>query len=150
MIYDDLLELAEHLARRETRRPKQVSLRRATSTAYYAVFHALAYLCAKALVGWTKDWIFVTPIYRSLDHATAKKLFGRTREKYGEDVAEIGRIFILLQQERHNADYDPEFSLTRQETLELIRLAREAVQATLALSVDKQLLLAVNLIGRQR
>lgn len=150
MIYDDLLELADHLARRESRRPKQISLRRATSTAYYAVFHALAYLCAKELVGWTKDWKFVTPIYRALDHSTAKKLFDRSRETYGEDVAQIGRAFILLQQERNNADYHPEFSSTRQETLELIRLARDAVQATLALNAEKQLLLAVHLIGRQR
>lgn len=151
MMHEDLLELADHLARREARRPKQVSLRRATSTAYYAVFHGLAFLCANRLVGWkTKEWRFVTPIYRALDHAAVRKLFDRSRESYGEDVAEIGRIFILLQQERNAADYDPEFSSTRQETLELIRLAREAVQATLGLDADKQLLIAVHLIGRQR
>lgn len=150
MIYEDLLELADHLARREARRPKQTSLRRATSTAYYAVFHALAYLCARQLVGWNKEWKFITPVYRALDHAGVRRLFDRNREAYGEDVTEIGRIFILLQQERNAADYDPEFSSTRQETLELIRLAREAVQATLALDADKQLLIAVHLIGRQR
>jgi hypothetical protein len=43
MIHDDLLELAEHLARREAKRPKQTSLGGAISAAYYAVFHALAY-----------------------------------------------------------------------------------------------------------
>jgi len=151
MIHDDLLEIADDLARREEAgRPKQASLRRAISTAYYAVFHALAYLCAKELVGWTKEWKFVTPIYRALDHSTAKKLFERNRDTYGEDVAEIGRIFIVLQQERHSADYDPEFSSSRQETVDLIRLARQAVEATLTLNADKQLLLAVHLIGRQR
>ena len=37
----DLLEQAEHLAGREATRPKQASLRRAISAAYYSVFHLL-------------------------------------------------------------------------------------------------------------
>jgi len=38
---DDLLEQAHHLATREAGEPKQASLRRAVSTAYYALFHLL-------------------------------------------------------------------------------------------------------------
>jgi len=152
MIHEDLLELADHLARREATRPKQISLSRATSTAYYALFHALAYLCARELVGWAKDWKFVTPIYRALDHSTVKRVFERDRDGaiYGEEVAEIGRIFVLLQQARNTADYDPEFFSNREKTLELIRLARKAVQSTLTLKADTGRLLAVHLIGRQR
>ena len=37
----DLLEQADHLARRERKRPKQASLRRAVSAAYYGLFHLL-------------------------------------------------------------------------------------------------------------
>jgi hypothetical protein len=37
----DLLEQSAHLANREPRRPRQASLRRAVSTAYYALFHLL-------------------------------------------------------------------------------------------------------------
>ena len=37
----DLLEQAKHLSKRERRKPKQASLRRAVSTAYYALFHLL-------------------------------------------------------------------------------------------------------------
>ena len=37
----DLLEQAGHLATRESKRPKQASLRRAVSSAYYALFHLL-------------------------------------------------------------------------------------------------------------
>jgi len=36
---NDLLEQAKHLAIREKKRPRQASLRRAVSTAYYALFH---------------------------------------------------------------------------------------------------------------
>jgi hypothetical protein len=38
---DDLLEQANHLANREPKRPRQASLRRAVSTAYYSLFHLL-------------------------------------------------------------------------------------------------------------
>ena len=38
---DDLLEQAYHLANLEPGTPKQASLRRAVSTAYYALFHLL-------------------------------------------------------------------------------------------------------------
>src|ERR1700682_5193702 len=38
---DDLLKQAYHLANKEKKNPKQASLRRAVSTAYYALFHLL-------------------------------------------------------------------------------------------------------------
>ena len=38
---DDLLEQAIDLAMKETGEPKQAGLRRAVSTAYYALFHFL-------------------------------------------------------------------------------------------------------------
>ena len=38
---DDLLEQAYDLAQKELISPKQASLRRAVSTAYYALFHLL-------------------------------------------------------------------------------------------------------------
>jgi hypothetical protein len=38
---DDLLSDANHLAARGGKNPKQSSLRRAVSTAYYALFHLL-------------------------------------------------------------------------------------------------------------
>jgi len=40
-LHHDLLEQAAHLATRESRKPKQASLRRAVSAAYYALFHLL-------------------------------------------------------------------------------------------------------------
>jgi hypothetical protein len=150
---DDLLDLADHLARREAGRPKHISLRRAISTAYYGVFHALAKLCADELVGWSKTWEAYTPIYRTLDHSTARRLFDRARDGtiYGEEVAEIGRLFITLQQARYTADYDPRpFSISRQEALELIDRARRAVQAIRYIPAEKRLLLAAHLVARQR
>ncbi len=48
-LHDDLLEQAKHLANREPRRPKQASLRRAISAAYYALFHLLVDEATKLL-----------------------------------------------------------------------------------------------------
>jgi hypothetical protein len=153
MNINDLLELADHLATREARRPKQASLRRAVSSAYYALFHGLAALCAEALVGWSKPWAVFTPVYRSLDHGSAKRLFERDREGkvLGADVAKIGRVFASLQQARYIADYDPEpFPYGRQETQELIDQARQAVVSIGRLSPETRLKLAVGLIVKQR
>jgi len=46
---EDLLEQAKHLANREPKRPEQASLRRAVSTAYYALFHLLV---SEATLNW--------------------------------------------------------------------------------------------------
>src|SRR5277367_3991443 len=48
---DDLLEQAKHLANRERRKPRQASLRRAVSTAYYALFHLLI---SEATLNWRR------------------------------------------------------------------------------------------------
>ena len=40
-LHDDLLEQAQHLANRERKQPRQASLRRAISSACYALFHLL-------------------------------------------------------------------------------------------------------------
>ena len=46
----DLLEQAQHLAGRERGKPRQASLRRAVSTAYYALFHLLLVEAAQQAV----------------------------------------------------------------------------------------------------
>lgn len=150
---DDLLDLAEHLARRDRGRPKHVSLKRAISSAYYALFHALAFLCADQLVGWGRPWNAFTPIYRSLDHGTAKKLLEKNRAEraFGPEVADIGKTFAFLQEWRPTADYDPgPWELGRTETLQFIDMARQAVQALRALPSETKLLLAVHLVARPR
>ena len=48
---NDLLEQAWHLAKREKRKPRQASLRRAVSTAYYALFHHLIH---EATLNWRR------------------------------------------------------------------------------------------------
>jgi hypothetical protein len=151
-MHDDLLDIAADLARREQAgRPRQASLRRAISSAYYALFHALAYLCADVLVGRTKPWDIFSPIYRTLDHGRAKDAFKRISGNHGPHIAFIGQTFILLQERRHTADYDPSpFPFGRSETLDLIEQARQALARVQALAGNERLLVAIQLIARTR
>lgn len=88
---DDLLHQADHLARWDRRRPKQASLRRAVSTAYYALFHLLI---STAVKHWKIE------DQRSM-HTTDPGLKA------------VVRTFADLQQERHRADYDNGKAWTR-------------------------------------
>ena len=149
MMHHDLLSIAEQIARLDSGRPRQASLRRAVSTAYYALFHALAYLSADSLVGWRKPWASFTPIYRTLDHSQSKKVF-KELIAHGGDLALIGGTFIKLQEYRHAADYDPEaFRLSRADTLDLIDEVRKAMALIGALSSEDGLQLATQLIARK-
>lgn len=158
MMHDELLEIAEELARREARRPKQASLKRAISSAYYALFHRLCWLCADELVGWSRPWEFVTPIYRTLDHGSARNALEQTRngDLLGHSVADVGRVFRHLQELRHSADYDPgplrlgTSPLGRSDVIDLIGQAREAIAAIASLDDETSLRLAIHLAAKQR
>lgn len=50
---NDLLEQAYHLAKREPKRPRQASLRRAVSSGYYALFHLLV---SEATRNWKQSY----------------------------------------------------------------------------------------------
>ena len=150
MMHHDVLDIAEQLAHLDAGRPRAASLRRAISTAYYALFHALAFLCADQLVRWKRPWRFVSPIYRSLDHRRTKTVFVQLSDKHGLGIAAIGQIFISLQQRREDADYNPEIAFGRSETLDIIEQAREAVARIEMLSPEDRLFLSTQLIARTR
>lgn len=150
MMHDDLLDLAEQIARLDSGRPRRVSLRRAVSTAYYALFHSLAYLCADKLVGMRKPPAVFAPISRTVDHGRSRTVFKELIAQ-GGDVALIGGAFIKLQEHRHTADYDPEiFRLNRADTVDLIDETRKAMVLITALSPEDGLRLATQLIARRR
>jgi hypothetical protein len=134
MMYDDLLDIAARLATLEEGRPRRTSLRRAISSAYYALFHALAALCANELVGYSKHWDFYSPIYRTLDHGRAKDVFKRISNSRGSKIAFLGQVFILLQERRFTADEQ----------------VRQAIVQINKLPDDERLFLATQLIARTR
>jgi hypothetical protein len=153
---EDLLDIASSLALRESGRPKQTSLRRAVSSAYYALFHAISERCAKTLItfaGEGSDWDIYALVYRTLDHATAKRVLQQARDLrgLGSQITRIGEIFTKLQDARITADYDPRpFLLGRADVLELVAQAREASELTSALPRDQARKLAAYLLAKRR
>jgi uncharacterized protein (UPF0332 family) len=126
----DLLEQAHHLARREKRKPKQASLRRAVSTAYYALFHLLV---AEAVGNWKRN-DQRSKLARAFEHGRMKQASVKTSSgafdgQHPQTVADLKTVanaFINLQQFRHRADYDNSLRLTRTDALSQIALAADA------------------------
>lgn len=160
----DQLENAELLAAAGPTRPRQAALRRAVSTAYYALFQALCELTARELVGWNKPWDAFTPIYRSLDHGHARTVLTENRSRrhaLGEIVEKFGIAFRELRDAREWADYNPEphpdpdkaiagARFSRQDAIELIQIARQALQSLDGLDNETKLRLATLLVARRR
>jgi hypothetical protein len=122
----DLLATARRLARASPGKPRQWDLKRAISTAYYALFHAVAKDCADRLVGVggsrsDKAWRHT---YRALNHGEAKTACKQLRGlRFPPGLVQVGDAFRTLQEQRHNADYDPTHRVTRADALAAIAAA---------------------------
>ncbi len=124
---------AKRLASSRTQRPKQGDLRRAVSSAYYAVFHTLARHCADALVGASaqkrsnKAWI---EAYRGLEHGNCKNACVRAKKiDFPAEIQNIASAIVTLQEARHEADYDPTRSFRKEEVQNYIALAETCITA---------------------
>jgi uncharacterized protein (UPF0332 family) len=114
----------------------EAALRRAVSSCYYALFHALARQCADLLIGRIEDreqrreiWRHV---YRALNHGDAKEKCMREEIKeFGENVLDFADAFVDLQIKRHSADYDPDPELSDDPP---IRFTEETVANVIKLS----------------
>src|ERR1700689_4712923 len=102
------LKIARELATRDKGRPRQASLRRAVSTAYYAVFQALCETCAAELVGWDKPWESFTPIFRAVEHGRAAQTLLHPNLSTTPELQRLGFAFNELQSVREWAEYNPE------------------------------------------
>jgi len=138
---DGHLAVAKRLA--TTTRPSQSEIRRAISSAYYAVFHALARTCANSLVGRTpsqrpnKAWV---EVYRGLNHGVCKKACEQaTSVNFPTCIQEFADAFQQLQEHRHKADYDPNIRFSKAEAETWYEIARLSVDSLRSASnVDKK------------
>jgi hypothetical protein len=151
----DLLDVAQLLATAaQQTSPRQALLRRAVSTAYYAVFQTLAAQCAATLVTYSgSDWETYTIAYRALDHAVAQRLLGARDigTSFGDEIAALGAAFVRLNQARTQADYIPgTFPLGKSQVAELIEQARGACQIVEAIPTPIMRRLAAQLLLKRR
>ena len=131
----DLLEQAGHLARRERGRPRQASLRRAVSAAYYALFHLLLEEAAlQAVPGSLAIWRPMSA--RAINHGDLKKVAAwfssgslpaplTLTALLSADIRLVAQACSQIQQARHQADYDTTARFTRQDVLLLVRNAAQ-------------------------
>jgi uncharacterized protein (UPF0332 family) len=136
-IAEDLLRQANHLATYEGADPTQAALRRAISTAYYALFHLLV---EDASQRWQGSSEAATGFQRSFNHGVMKNsstLFSApqwedwqgTVQAVPQDIRRVAGSFINLQQERHIADYNNHEEWTQTEVDEILQTTRKAFES---------------------
>lgn len=135
---EDLLEQARHLAQRERRRPKQASLRRAVSSAYYALFHLLI---AETVKNWKRtDERFI--LARMFEHSAMGNVCRKKRDELKSHFSTnappgpghapkrhlltIAETFVHMLPHRHTAGYDGAKVWSRVEVGERIDAVPEA------------------------
>ena len=124
----DLIETARGLTELSPRRPTQANLRRAVSTAYYAVFHCLAGAIADMLMGKGRNEAW-HQVYRALEHATARNACRNMEVVRGfpPEIQGFADRFVVLQEARHRADYALDGRYYKPDVIELIDLAETAI-----------------------
>lgn len=109
----DLIETARGLTELSPRRPVQANLRRAVSTAYYAMFHCLASSAANLLIGRrgnrssARHQAAWHQVYRALEHGMARNACQHKQvlEEFPLEIRDFAQSFVDLQQARQRADY---------------------------------------------
>lgn len=131
-LHEDLRQQARHLATIDPRRPKQANLRRALSTAYYALFHLLVDEATRRALGQAigvRDHRAV--LARGFEHtrmAEVSKSFaggalpavvaaGTAGQAVPDALRRVAEAFVAQQNRRHAADYDPLVTFQRPEVL---------------------------------
>jgi uncharacterized protein (UPF0332 family) len=113
----DLLEQADHLINKDGADPKQASLRRGVSTAYYALFHLLI----DEAVG---NWAVArhrNRLARTFDHGSMKRVcddhvksfYSAGKPASNLLLKDVAETFSELQLKRHTADYDSSYVWTK-------------------------------------
>jgi hypothetical protein len=124
MLADDLLEDARYLAVRGAAEQRNSCLRRAISTAYYAVFHLL-------VEDFVEHWEFEDQrarLGRMFNHQKMRDAPFTPKDKKNPTQVEMALIdvktaFGQLQKDRHRADYDLGWNPVETDVAEAIALA---------------------------
>ena len=124
----DLIATARGLTAISRRRPSQANLRRAVSTAYYAMFHCLAGAAADLLIGRRRSPAW-HQVYRALEHGSAKNACRNKQAMQGfpPEIQDFAEAFTALQKARHQADYALDVRYDKSDVLVAIDRAENAI-----------------------
>jgi uncharacterized protein (UPF0332 family) len=156
----DLMRHARELATRRGR-PSQVNLRRATSAAYYALFHLFVNEVIERMVP-SEPPILRLRAARAVQHGEIKqvcidfrnppkKLQPLLGQQVSSELRVIAKIFIDLQDDRHTADYDVSVHLSQSAVLNSVTNAETAFDLwkRLRLTSEANIFLAAIVFGKR-
>jgi uncharacterized protein (UPF0332 family) len=160
---DDLLAQARYLITHEKCRPK-VTLRRAISTAYYALFHLLTEAAAKSLVSGTQNKALRQQMQRAFDHSAMRQccrafsggslpviLVPLLPGPVSMNLRAVASTFARLQDQRHDADYNVALTYSRDDADNAVRDVEQAFAAwhTVRATDEARVFLVSLLLWRQ-
>lgn len=139
-LHADLLHLARRLATVDRTRPKQANLRRAVSTAYYALFHHLvddgvASVANRSRAAAARRQLVSRKFERATMYRASRGITSgapwsqAAQASFPPEILVVADAFVLLQEERHHADYGLEPPLTRARAIRAVELAEGAFEA---------------------
>ena len=152
MISDDLLDIAQRLAEGS---PTQTDLRRAVSSIYYAVFHAICQSNADTLVGDNppdRDAAAWRQAYRALEHGYARSRCQQVLHsgRFSPPIQRLAGFVAVIQDLRHRADYDPDAIFYQPEVLATITETNAHIVAFRAVPARERRAFAVFILMRER
>lgn len=159
----DLLKLARRLVRLDRKKPKQSSLRRAVSTAYYSVFHLLVREASRQAAPPAPPGLR-DQVARAFDHSSMRQVCaafsgsstmpkgiqGLLATPIEPELRAVAKLFVDLQTQRHDADYNMTAKFTRLQVLALLRNSRRTVRnwKRMGNSPNRKLFIAALLLNR--
>ncbi len=139
-LHEELLDQAKYLRERYAQTSHQADLRRATASAYYALFHfVIAAACRRSLGTDPQSEPLRQVMARAFVHeemaATSKTFLSGTlpdnmRRLFPvipEDLKNFADAFARLQDLRYSADYDLAFLMNPQDVAASIKTAEDAI-----------------------
>lgn len=151
---DHLIDQGDRLSRRQgAGAPRQTDLRRAVSSAYYALFHAVLLATADLVVGQARrNSPIYALVYRTPDHRSIKRIFGQILSNslpvrlqscvpeggFGPDMTAFARAFVELQEKRERSDYDPLYRITASEAALTVGTSRVALEHWLSVPREQR------------
>ena len=141
----DPQELIDTCRKLMTPPPSDADIRRAISTAYYALFHTLAASNAGLIADQPRSsrsayaW---DRVYRRLEHGRARNNLRADRNLLSQSGDDFVRTFIEAQGHRLEADYDPNAQLNLSLAVNIIARAETAVRNFAQLTEEERRFLA--------
>ena len=125
----DLIQTARRLTESGAAQPTQADLRRAVSTAYYALFHCLAAAAADLLTGASPGSPEWHQVYRALEHGKARSACRQqaAMRTFPKEIRSFAEAFDALQKARQQADYALGYQFSKPDVLATINTAEDAI-----------------------